>query len=375
MTVINDYLPGHNSLILQGKLSTDLTNVLIACQKKTGKSVAEIDASPVNNLNDNGSVPTTSAANNANNPSVVPVNKLLSGAMLGTDKCQSEFACLRSQCNLQCDCKCGILVAELEGIKLDMVIMQRNIESNSRKANIAQEEEVKRLEKELANEREKNKQLETDILILVKGRDAEISELNNIIASLQNKLEAWETLINQSPMLGNGYINMHRLDGTKEFLSSSETKVCLSLKQNSTYCPTKKDENELSTNDHKNERVNQTRKQIHVSQEEISSVQMRPEVSKHNKAIIPRSQLVCKQNMDKNVCTMNSFNNVIQHNPLQQENINQHPIPTRITCRERTQSKKLYRQRDKYCTKISQAEEGFRKGKRKDKLIYFQYYY
>ena len=75
----------------------------------------------------------------------------------------------------------------------------------------------------------------------------------------------------------------------------------------------------------KNESVNQTRKQIHISQEEISSVQMRPEVSKHNKAIILRSQLVCKQNMDKNVCTMNSFNNVIQHNPLQQENINQHP--------------------------------------------------
>ena len=219
--------------------------MLIACQKKTGKSVAEIDASLVNNLNDNGSEPTTSAAISANNPSIVPVYKSLSGAMLGTDKCQSESACLRSQCNLQCDCKCGILAAELEVIKLDMVIMQRNIESNSRKANIAQEEEIKRLEKELANKREKNRQLETDISILVKGRDAEISELNNIIASLQNKLEARETLINQSPMLGNGYINMHRLDRTKEFLSSSETKVCLSLKQNSTCCPTKKDENEL----------------------------------------------------------------------------------------------------------------------------------
>ena len=225
------WYPGkQNSLILQGKLSIDLTNLLIACQKKTGKSIVEIDASPMNNLNDNGSEPTTSAVNSANNPSVVPVYKSLSGAMLGTDKCQSESACLKSQCNLQCDCKCGILAAELEGIKLDMVIMQRNIESNSRKANIAQEEEVKRLEKELANEREKNRQLETDITILVKGRDAEISELNNIIASLQNKLEARETLINQSPMLGSGYINMHRLDGTKEFLSSSETKVCL-LKQ------------------------------------------------------------------------------------------------------------------------------------------------
>ena len=116
-----------------------------------------------------------------------------------------------------------------------MAIMQTNIESNTRMANIAQEGEVKRLEKELANERGKNRQLETDISILVvRVRDAEISELNNIFASLQNKLEARETLINQSPMLGNGYINMHRLDGTKEFLSNSETKVCLSLKQNST---------------------------------------------------------------------------------------------------------------------------------------------
>ena len=208
-------------------------------------------------------------------------------------------------------------------------------------ANIVQEEKVKRLENELANEIGKNRQLETDISILVRGRDAEISELSNIIASLQNKLEARETLINQSPMLGNGNINMHRLDRTKEFLSSSETKECLSLKQNSTYCPTKKDENELSANDHKKESVNQTQKQNHVSQEEISSVHMRPEVSKHNQAVIPRSQLVCKQNVDKNVCTMNSFSNVVQHNPPQQELINQHPIPTRITCRERTQSKKL----------------------------------
>ena len=91
-----------------------------------------------------------------------------------------------------------------------MVIMQRNIESNARMANIVQMEGVKWLGKELANERGKTGQLETDISILVRGRDTEISELNNIIASLQNMLEARETLINQSPMLGNGCINMHR---------------------------------------------------------------------------------------------------------------------------------------------------------------------
>ena len=130
-----------NSLILHVKLSIDFTNLLIVCQKKTDMSVVEIDASPVNNLN------------------VVPVYKSLSGTILGTDKCQSESAYLKSQCNFQCDCKCGLLAAELEGIKLDMVTMQRNIESNTRMASIVQEEEVKRSKKELGNERGKNREI------------------------------------------------------------------------------------------------------------------------------------------------------------------------------------------------------------------------
>ena len=48
-----------------------------------------------------------------------------------------------------CDCKCGLLAAELEGIKLDMVIMQRYIEFNNLAANTVPENEFKRLEKEL----------------------------------------------------------------------------------------------------------------------------------------------------------------------------------------------------------------------------------
>ena len=93
---------------------------------------------------------------------------------------------MRSLCNLQCDCKCSLLAAELEGIKLDMAIMQRNIESNTVSANITRAEEVKRLKQALVNEREKNRQLEEDISILVSGRNSEIAELNDIINSLQN---------------------------------------------------------------------------------------------------------------------------------------------------------------------------------------------
>ena len=76
------------------------------------------------------------------------------------------------------------VAAELEGIKLDMTIMQRNIDSNAVSANITRAEEVKRLKQALVNEREKNRQLEADMSILVSGRNSEIAELNDIINSL-----------------------------------------------------------------------------------------------------------------------------------------------------------------------------------------------
>ena len=56
------------------------------------------------------------------------------------------------------------------------------------------EDEVTQLRYNYANERERCERLEADILILVKGRDREISELNNIIVSLTNKVKSVEAL-------------------------------------------------------------------------------------------------------------------------------------------------------------------------------------
>ena len=101
------------------------------------------------------------------------------------------------------------MAAELEGVKLDMAIMQRNIESNTVSANITRAEEVEWLKQALANEREKNRQLEEDISVLVGGRNSEIAELNDIINSHQNKLESKgvEAIHKQSPKAGIPYIN------------------------------------------------------------------------------------------------------------------------------------------------------------------------
>ena len=87
--------------------------------------------------------------------------------------------------------------------------MQRNIESNTVSANIAPAEEVKELKQALANEREKNRQLEAHISILVSGRNSEIAEFNDIINSLQNKLEskASKPYTNSHPRLEYTHIN------------------------------------------------------------------------------------------------------------------------------------------------------------------------
>ena len=94
----------------------------------------------------------------------------------------------------QCDCKCGLLAAEIEGIKLDMVIMQRNIESKMQPNKIGESDESKRLEQELYKAREECKNLKGDIQILITGRNNEIADLNQTIVSLENTLKTSKAL-------------------------------------------------------------------------------------------------------------------------------------------------------------------------------------
>ena len=84
-----------------------------------------------------------------------------------------------------CGCQCGVLSAELERVKLDMVIMNKNIESKIFAAiNAREKDEIAWFKRDLDNEREKCERLESDIAILVSGRNQEIYELNKTIVSL-----------------------------------------------------------------------------------------------------------------------------------------------------------------------------------------------
>ena len=90
--------------------------------------------------------------------------------------------------------------------------------------------------------------------------------------------------------------------------------------------------------------------------------------------MVPRIQQACRQNDP----TMINTNFAQQRKPIEPEFIKQYSIPTRITCREKLPSQKPNWRRGTNPTKASQAKEVFRKGRksnRKDKLMFFQYYY
>jgi hypothetical protein len=86
------------------------------------------------------------------------------------------------------------LVAELERVKLDLVILQKSVDTKIISAQKTHDDEVAQLRYIYAKERERCELLESDISILVRGRGREINELNNIIVSLENKVESIETL-------------------------------------------------------------------------------------------------------------------------------------------------------------------------------------
>ena len=90
----------------------------------------------------------------------------------------------------RCSCPCRVLVADLEGIKLDIQILQKQMES---KPNVntgdksVQGDENNRLKLELFRERERCNQLEKDMYLIIQERNAEMGELNKVIRSLEDR--------------------------------------------------------------------------------------------------------------------------------------------------------------------------------------------
>lgn len=90
----------------------------------------------------------------------------------------------------QCNCPCHGLTVEIEGIKLDIVILQNQFENQ--KACITNNThavtDLSSLNKELVDSKERCMILENDIAVIVRNRNDEVKELYETITSLTDKI-------------------------------------------------------------------------------------------------------------------------------------------------------------------------------------------
>ena len=92
---------------------------------------------------------------------------------------------------VSCRCSCGVLAAELEGVKLDIVILQKrmDLQVNSTTERMSRDDdEMNRLKREILEEKEKSKRLEADLLLIVREWNKDVDELNNTISYLETKI-------------------------------------------------------------------------------------------------------------------------------------------------------------------------------------------
>ena len=91
-----------------------------------------------------------------------------------------------------CRCSCGVLAADVEGVKLDITILQSRIEllseSNNELSHKEKDKEMDRFRGELMSEKRKSERIESELCLFVRERSVEIEKSNQLILSLENKI-------------------------------------------------------------------------------------------------------------------------------------------------------------------------------------------
>ena len=218
------WYPGKlNSLLFNGKDGVLLKSRLIGLLESINCSVSNVKVSNVHGCS-SGSPSVTCMPNEADQSVAKKCESTLDNA---NDVYNEELKVEKNLFSGNVDhdfvkgCRCRLLAADLEEVKLDMVIMQRVIDSKiSAVVNEKESDEIKQLRKELSNERQKCKTLEIDISTLIRGRNREINELNSTITSLEKQLKSSEAT-NKS---------------LKELIMQIRLEKVGKLKQNRIYC-------------------------------------------------------------------------------------------------------------------------------------------
>ena len=187
------WYPGkQNSLILHGEAGPALSDTLIeaahaiASQNNHSSKSSLLDESRSPN---NVSMSYCVLSNTVESDSVVEVGLESSNLLDKNDSLVSGCAeAINNSLHYKptqrsyCDCQYTLLAANLEGIKLEIAIMQKDIGANASKS---RDDEVNRLKIDLSDERERCERLEADLSFIIEGGTREVNEMNDIIASLE----------------------------------------------------------------------------------------------------------------------------------------------------------------------------------------------
>ncbi|CAB4022517.1 Hypothetical predicted protein, partial [Paramuricea clavata] len=133
------------------------------CQKTsrddfTGIAALSVNGESISNPLDRAMYSTTSNTNSivgllATSVNDAPTSEALSMTDIQTEdhsKVSPKSIYQKSPSVHQCDCNCKLLTVELEGVKLELVLMQKDIESKTFIANTTNEgDKIKQLERDL----------------------------------------------------------------------------------------------------------------------------------------------------------------------------------------------------------------------------------
>ena len=135
-------------------------------------------------------------------------------------QCQTEQIELNSN---NCGCSCGIIAAELERMKLELVILQKKFEFklDSFVAELSTDRtNINQLKQELGYEKGKNSRFESELALFVREGNAEVNKLNKTIALLNDEIKTSVVIIDQL-----GPLNASKnLEGTCTFNINAQTK-------------------------------------------------------------------------------------------------------------------------------------------------------
>ncbi|CAB4035218.1 Hypothetical predicted protein [Paramuricea clavata] len=122
-----------------------------------------------------------------------------------------------------CRCSCGVLTADVEGVKLDIITLPNRIDSiaNANTEYSHKDKEIDRLRSELSIEKARSEKLESELSLFVKERSLEIEKLNQTIVSLENKnastfaapMNNNNSKINKNTLMNKNNRNGHRNNG------------------------------------------------------------------------------------------------------------------------------------------------------------------